>query len=93
MATILNNAGGTTTLLDCRGLACPQPVMRCRDSLTEGATALETLNVARFLRGRASEVTWAGKPATSDGWRAQRRNEAGGPTGACAGRAAQQKTT
>ncbi|MGE9984511.1 sulfurtransferase-like selenium metabolism protein YedF [Desulfovibrio sp. SGI.169] len=53
-------------LLDCRGLACPQPVMRCRDRLAEGATALEILvdndaareNVARFLRGRGFEVTW-----------------------------------
>ena len=59
MATILNNAGGTTALLACRGLACPPPVMRCRDSLTEGATALEILNVTRFLRGRGFEVTWA----------------------------------
>lgn len=33
--------------------------MRCRDSLTEGATALEILNVTRFLRGRGFEVTWA----------------------------------
>lgn len=62
-------------LLDCRGLACPQPVMRCRDSLDNGAAALEILvdndaareNVARFLRGRGFEVTWT---AEGDGlWR------------------------
>ena len=54
-------------LVDCRGLTCPQPVIRCRDSLAEGATALEILvdndaareNVARFLRGRGFEVAWA----------------------------------
>ena len=29
--------------LDCRGLACPQPVMRTRDALAAGAKALEVL--------------------------------------------------
>ena len=54
-------------LVDCRGLTCPQPVIRCRDSWAEGATALEIMvdndaareNVARFLRGRGFEVAWA----------------------------------
>ncbi len=51
-------------LLDCRGLACPQPVMRSRDALTAGTNALEVLvdnepareNVRRFLEGRGFAV-------------------------------------
>ena len=51
-------------LLDCRGLACPQPVMRSRDALRGGADALEVLvdnepareNVKRFLEGRGFTV-------------------------------------
>jgi len=51
-------------LLDCRGLACPQPVMRSRDALSGGADALEVLvdnepareNVKRFLEGRGFTV-------------------------------------
>jgi len=50
--------------LDCRGLACPQPVMRARDALAAGAAALEVLvdnepareNVRRFLEGRGFAV-------------------------------------
>ena len=49
---------------DCRGLACPQPVMRARDALAAGAAALEVLvdnepareNVRRFLEGRGFAV-------------------------------------
>jgi len=52
-------------LLDCRGLACPQPIMRSRDALTGGAQALEVLvdnepareNVRRFFEGRGFSVT------------------------------------
>ena len=52
-------------LLDCRGLPCPQPVMRSRDALTAGVGALEVLvdnepareNVRRFLEGRGCAVT------------------------------------
>ena len=51
-------------LFDCRGLACPQPVMRARDALAAGATALDVLvdnepareNVRRFLEGRGFAV-------------------------------------
>lgn len=50
--------------LDCRGLACPQPVMRARDALATGANAFEVLvdnepareNVRRFLEGRGFAV-------------------------------------
>ena len=50
--------------LDCRGLPCPQPVMRSRDALANGAAALEVLvdnepareNVRRFLEGRGFTV-------------------------------------
>lgn len=50
--------------LDCRGIACPQPVMRSRDAVNTGATALEVLvdnepaleNVRRFLEGRGFAV-------------------------------------
>ena len=51
-------------LLDCRGIACPQPVMRSRDALANGAKELEVLvdnepareNVRRFLEGRGFSV-------------------------------------
>ena len=50
--------------LDCRGLACPQPVMRSRDALAGGAQTLEVLvdnepareNVRRFFEGRGFSV-------------------------------------
>ena len=50
--------------LDCRGLACPQPVMRSRDALAGGTQALEVLvdnepareNVRRFFEGRGFSV-------------------------------------
>jgi len=59
---------------DCRGLACPQPVMRTRDALAAGATALEVLvdnepareNVRRFLEGRGFTV--AASQEGSDCW-------------------------
>ena len=51
--------------LDCRGLPCPQPVMRSRDALADGTQALEVLvdnepareNVRRFFEGRGFTVT------------------------------------
>lgn len=47
-------------LLDCLGLACPQPVIRCRSAVDNGMECLEVLvdnepaleNVQRFLQGR-----------------------------------------
>ena len=50
--------------LDCRGLACPQPVMRSRDAVAGGAQALEVLvdnepareNLRRFFEGRGFSV-------------------------------------
>lgn len=53
-------------ILDCRGLACPEPVMRCRDWLiSDRGSALEVLvdnaaaveNVSVFLSGRGWTVT------------------------------------
>ena len=59
--------------LDCRGLACPQPVMRTRDALAAGTSALEVLvdnepareNVRRFLEGRGFTVAAARKAPTA----------------------------
>ena len=50
--------------LDCRGLACPQPVMRTRDAVAGGAQTLDVLvdnepareNVRRFFEGRGFSV-------------------------------------
>ena len=50
--------------LDCRGLACPQPVMRSRDAVAGGAQALEVLvdnepareNLRRFFEARGFSV-------------------------------------
>ena len=50
--------------LDCRGLDCPQPVMRTRDAVAGGAQTLEVLvdnepareNVRRFFEGRGFSV-------------------------------------
>ena len=61
--------------LDCRGLACPQPVMRTRDALAAGTNALEVLvdnepareNVRRFLEGRGFTV--AASQEGPDCWR------------------------
>ena len=52
--------------LDCRGLACPQPVMRTRDALEQGRpqelivlvdNAAASENVSRFLRRSGFEVS------------------------------------
>ena len=62
-------------LLDCRGLACPQPVVRSRDALAGGAQNLEVLvdnepareNVRRFFEGRGFDV--AASQEGPDCWR------------------------
>ncbi len=46
--------------LDCRGLACPQPVLRCRDAVDAGASCLQIIvdndpaceNVRRYLQNQ-----------------------------------------
>lgn len=51
-------------LLDCRGMACPQPVIRSRELVAAGTAELAVLvdnepaaeNVERFLRGRGYAV-------------------------------------
>ena len=61
--------------LDCRGLACPQPVMRSRDAVAGGAQALEVLvdnepareNIRRFFEGRGFSV--AANQEGPDCWR------------------------
>ena len=61
--------------LDCRGLACPQPVMRSRDAVAGGAQALEVLvdnepareNLRRFFEGRGFSV--ADNQEGPDCWR------------------------
>lgn len=61
--------------LDCRGLACPQPVMRSRDAVAGGAQALEVLvdnepareNLRRFFEGRGFSV--AAHQEGPDCWR------------------------
>ena len=61
--------------LDCRGLACPQPVMRSRDAVAGGAQALEVLvdnepareNLRRFFEGRGFSV--AANQEGPDCWR------------------------
>ncbi len=61
-------------LLNCRGMACPQPVIRSRELVDAGTAELEVLvdnepaaeNVERFLRGRGYAVDRA-KEATASG--------------------------
>lgn len=51
--------------LDCRGLACPAPVLKTRDALEEGAEGVKvrvdnqaaSINVKNFLTSQAFEVT------------------------------------
>lgn len=53
------------SVVDCRGLACPEPVIRTKDALEQGASSLEVIvdneaslqNVTRFARSRGCEVT------------------------------------
>jgi len=57
----------STISLDCRGLACPGPVLRCMESLKSGPDALSVLvddpgaheNVTRLLSGKGFAVTSA----------------------------------
>ena len=52
-------------IIDCTGLTCPQPVIRTKDALEQGAGYLQVIvdneasrdNVTRFARGRGCEVT------------------------------------
>ncbi len=54
----------TPSRLDCRGLACPEPVLRTKERLEGGVTDLEVLvdneasmkNVTRYARSRGCEV-------------------------------------
>jgi len=56
--------------LDCRGLPCPQPVLRAKEALEQGATAIEMLvdneasknNVSRFARSQGHEVVCNARP-------------------------------
>jgi len=54
-----------TVTIDCRGLNCPQPVIKTKDALEQGHCCLEVLvdneaskgNVTRFARSRGCEVS------------------------------------
>ncbi len=54
----------TVKTLDCRGLSCPQPVLKTKEALEEGADLLEVIvdneasknNVSRFAAGQGCEV-------------------------------------
>lgn len=74
--------------LDCRGLACPQPVMRTRDALAEGPlreclvlvdNAAASENVSRFLRRNGFDVT-VRQPENAL-WEVRGRNAAAQATG------------
>ena len=72
--------------LDCRGLACPQPVMRSRDAVAGGAQALEVLvdnepareNLRRFFEGRGFSV--AANQEGPDCWRISANADDAAPT-------------
>jgi selenium metabolism protein YedF len=57
-------------ILDCSGLPCPQPVLRAKDALAQGAHRIEMLvdneasknNILRFARNQGHEVTSADRP-------------------------------
>ena len=75
-------------LLNCRGMACPQPVIRSRELVDAGTAELEVLvdnepaaeNVERFLRGRGYAVDRAKE---GDGlWRLTARAGEGTAVGA-----------
>ena len=75
-------------LLNCRGMACPQPVIRSRELVDAGTAELEVLvdnepaaeNVERFLRGRGYSVDRAKE---GDGlWRLTARAGEGAAVGA-----------
>ena len=88
MAIILNNMETAMKLLNCRGMACPQPVIRSRELVDAGTAELEVLvdnepaaeNVERFLRGRGYSVDRAKE---GDGlWRLMARAGEGAAVGA-----------
>ena len=88
MAIILNNMESALKLLNCRGMACPQPVIRSRELVDAGTAELEVLvdnepaaeNVERFLRGRGYAVDRAKE---GDGlWRLTARAGEGAAVGA-----------
>ena len=88
MAIILNNMETARKLLNCRGMACPQPVIRSRELVDAGTAELEVLvdnepaaeNVERFLRGRGYSVDRAKE---GDGlWRLTARAGEGAAVGA-----------
>ena len=75
-------------LLNCRGMACPQPVIRSRELVDAGTAELEVLvdnepaaeNVERFLHGRGYAVDRAKE---GDGlWRLTARAGEGAAVGA-----------
>ena len=77
-------------ILDCLGLACPQPVILCRAAVDKGVEHLEVLvdnepaleNVQRFLQGRGYAVS-----ATQEGpqqWRVGAAVDAGAAANAVA---------
>ena len=57
-------------VLDCIGLPCPQPVLRAKDALTQGAARVEILvdneasknNLLRFARSQGHTATSADRP-------------------------------
>ncbi|PWL60437.1 MAG: sulfurtransferase-like selenium metabolism protein YedF [Desulfovibrionaceae bacterium] len=80
------------SVLDCRGMPCPQPVVRCRDWLKEGKHAGEMLevlvdnsaaveNVGNFLKGRG--LTVGVRQEDSGLWRLSGIVPAGDAEGAC----------
>jgi len=60
----------TQLTLDCIGLPCPQPVLRVKDALAQGASHLEVLvdneasknNVTRFARSQGHAATSSERP-------------------------------
>lgn len=60
----------TQVTLDCSGLPCPQPVLRAKDALAQGAQRIEMLvdneasknNVIRFARSQGHEATSTDRP-------------------------------
>lgn len=78
------------SVLDCRGMPCPQPVVRCRDWLKEGKHAGEKVevlvdnpaaveNVGNFLTGRGLAVET--RREDSGLWRLSGTVPAAGPNG------------
>lgn len=58
------------TILDCIGLPCPQPVLRVKDALAEGARHIEVVvdndasrnNILRFARNQGHEAISSDRP-------------------------------